>query len=223
MVKASGRFRNRKLGFKTRIALAIGVSDFEEDPLDDIEIEDEKAQKGVETGVDKDEEGEVHLQAVIASAAAYVAKATGGATKSVDRAFIPTPDSAGTIDEALYKQLYTKGYTDPITYIRFSDTVEDVIHGAVDYTMDEDDEDWLEAFNAALNAKSSAGGSPRSRKGRPDQPKAEPSDDKAADLAPISEDDFERVMEVLEKTTDRKAPMAHVVSYRPGRAGQAVY
>ncbi|KAM0792558.1 hypothetical protein ACM66B_005223 [Microbotryomycetes sp. NB124-2] len=195
MVKATGRFRNRKLGFKTRLALAVGVSDFEEDPLDEFEVEDEKGHKAVETGVDKDEEGEVHLQAVIASAAAYVAKATGGATSKVDKAFIPTPDSTGTIDDAEYRRLYSKGYVDPVTYIRFSDTVEDVIQGAVDYTMDEDDEDWLEAYNRSV-AKSHG--------------KASPGEGGATGFGPISEDDFERVMEMLEKTSDKKAPMAHV-------------
>ncbi|KAK4053156.1 Enhancer of polycomb-like protein 1 [Microbotryomycetes sp. JL201] len=196
MVKATGRFRNRKLGFKTRLALAIGVSDFEEDPLDEFEIEDEKGHKAVETGVDKDEEGEVHLQAVIASAAAYVAKATGGATSKVDRAFIPTPDSTGTIPDAEYRRLYSKGYVDPVTYIRFSDTVEDVIQGAVDYTMDEDDEDWLEEYNKSVTKSNGKSVDSNSRD--------------ETGFGPISEDDFERVMEMLEKTTDKKAPMAHV-------------
>ncbi|KAK4058596.1 Enhancer of polycomb-like protein 1 [Microbotryomycetes sp. JL221] len=196
MVKAAGRFRNRKLGFKTRLALAIGVSDFEEDPIDEFEFDDEKGSKAVETGVDKDEEGEVHLQAVIASAAAYVAKATGGATTKVDRAFIPTPDSTGTIDEKSYRELYTRGYTDPVTYIRFSDTVEDVIRGAVDYTMDEDDEDWLEAHNKSVTKSKTKD--------------ATDTGDKPASFGPIAEDDFERVMEMMEKTCDKKAPMAHV-------------
>lgn len=228
MPKASGRFRNRKLGFKSRIALAIGVDEFEEDPLEELDFEDDKAQKKVETGVDKDEEGEVHLQAVIASSAA-AATARSSSTKASDRAFIPTPDSTGTIDDIVFRELYRTGYVDPYTYIRFSDTVEDTTTGAVEYTMDEDDEDWLEAYNAkfkagAKRAHTPSGGSasmpddsPNGRSARKlknEKARGGVSEDKSssAEPGPISEDDFERVMEVMERTTDKKAPMAHVVS-----------
>lgn len=159
MAKGSGRFRNRKLGFKTRINVEVGVV-IEEDPLDiDLDLEDDKGHKGVETGVDKDEEGEVHLQAVIASTAAYVARNTSASGRSsvsssaaADKgkkpeASIPTRGSV-KIPEDEYRQLYDPGYSVPVSYIRFSDTVEDVITGAYNYTMDEDDEDWLEDFNA---------------------------------------------------------------------------
>lgn len=216
MAKGSGRFRNRKLGFKSRILLQIGVVDFEEDPHDaELEFEDEKASKGVDTGVDKEEEGEIHLQAVIASSSASVSRNGGTSTTSAKaaRAFIPTPDSAGTIDEATFSELYPKGYVDPITYIRFSDTVEDATTGAVEYTMDEDDEDWLEAYNASLSSsgkaksQTAAEDSPR-RKGKgADKIK----EDKSEEPSPISEDDFEQVMQLFEKVTEEKAPMAHVV------------
>lgn len=217
MAKGSGRFRNRKLGFKSRILLQIGVVDFEEDPLDaELEFEDEKASKGVETGVDKEEEHELHLQAVIASSSASVSRPGGSATSvKAARAFIPTPDSAGTIDETTFRELYPKGYVDPVTYIRFSDTVEDATTGAVEYTMDEDDEEWLEAYNASLlpggkvKAGSSVEDSPR-RKSKAD--KVAKIEDKSTEPGPISEDDFEQVMELFEKTTELKAPMAHVVS-----------
>jgi enhancer of polycomb-like protein len=236
MAKGSGRFRNRKLGFKSRIAVRVGVVDFEEDPLleGELEFEDEKDGKGVDTGVDKEEEGEVHLQAVIASSTASVSRTTTGAgassssssssSKPVAKAFIPTPDSAGTIDDATFSQLYPKGYTDPITYIRFSDTVEDATIGAVEYTMDEDDEDWLEAYNAsfapgakprgaaAVEDNSANGRAARDRKGKGEKARTEKGDEKGGEVGPISEDDFERVMELFEKVTDQKAPMAHVVS-----------
>lgn len=217
MAKGSGRFRNRKLGFKSRILLQIGVVDFEEDPLDaELEFEDEKASKGVETGVDKEEEHELHLQAVIASSNASVSRPAGSSAKAkAARVFIPTPESAGTIDETTFRELYPKGYVDPVTYIRFSDTVEDATTGAVEYTMDEDDEEWLEAYNASLlpGGKAKAGGSvedsPR-RKSKAD--KVAKVEDKSTEPGPISEDDFEQIMELFEKTTELKAPMAHVVS-----------
>ncbi|GAA5835490.1 hypothetical protein JCM11251_005250 [Rhodosporidiobolus azoricus] len=231
MAKGSGRFRNRKLGFKTRINVEIGVV-IEEDPLDEhLDVEDEKGRKGPETGVDKDEEGEVHLQAVIASTAAYVASSSSStsaldpkgkkkASSQAGHVYIPTRSCVQIPDEE-YRALYKSGYVDPFSYIRFSDTVEDCIKGAVAYTMDEDDEDWLEDFNAQFSgendkAKASStadeetGGRGARVKGKAaDEPSA--SSSSASDLpGPLSEDDFELIMEVFELVTDAKAPMAHV-------------
>ncbi|GAA5959561.1 hypothetical protein JCM21900_003197 [Sporobolomyces salmonicolor] len=248
MAKGSGRFRNRKLGFKTRINVEVGVV-IDEDPLDaDLDVEDDKAHKGVETGVDKDEEGEVHLQAVIASTAAYVAKntAAGSSSSSVDKgkrptsAYIPTR-STTTIPDAEFRALYKPGYVDPVSYIRFSDTVEDTTVGAVAYTMDEDDEDWLEDFNAQFEeggaagtrdkgngpADTAAGDEAETPSGRGARVKGKAAAaaaggaevsiagteglaDQPSPTEPLSEDDFERIMETFELITDEKAPMAHV-------------
>lgn len=271
MAKSSGRFRNRKLGFKTRINVEIGVV-IEEDPLevDGLELEDGEGihdrgggggghghggsagggsnrdkQKGIQTGVDKDEEGEVHLQQVIASTAAYVARNTtaGGSSSSSSSssaaaaangkkpasAYIPTRSST-TLPDGEYTALYKPGYVDPISYIRFSDTVEDTTRGAVNYTMDEDDEDWLEDFNepfAAAAAKSDKGKA-KERDGDKDsqQPVVVEAYDAFADAGKcldelsdpkkaLSEDDFEKIMELFEQVTDEKAPMAHVVRLLP--------
>ncbi|GAA5877392.1 hypothetical protein JCM1840_006086 [Sporobolomyces johnsonii] len=245
MAKGSGRFRNRKLGFKTRISVEVGVV-IEEDPLDaDLDVEDDKAHKGMETGVDKDEEGEVHLQAVIASTAAYVAKNTTAGSSSLDKgkkpasAYIPTRSST-TIPDDEYRALYKPGYVDPVSYIRFSDTVEDTTFGAVGYTMDEDDEDWLEDFNAQFEEGGAAGARDKG-KGKADPAAADEAEtpsgrgarvkgkaaaaaggadvrikgaegleDQPSPTEPLSEDDFERIMEAFEIVTDEKAPMAHV-------------
>ncbi|KDE06922.1 hypothetical protein MVLG_02809 [Microbotryum lychnidis-dioicae p1A1 Lamole] len=252
MVKSSGRFRNRKLGFKSRISIVLGVDHFDEDPLEDLDFEEDPKGKSVETGVDKDEEGEVHLQAVIAASAAAAAASTtnsnsatpGGASSSnssssgratkdnqdankggrgdkseaqKDKAYIPTPDAHGAIDNELFYQLYPKSWTDPMTYIRFSDTVEDTTKGAINYTMDEDDEDWLEAYNkrVGLTTRSestedpASASTPSSRRKGKDKVKAEDSKDDATAATTISEDDFERVMELLEQLADQKAPIAH--------------
>lgn len=259
MAKGSGRFRNRKLGFKTRINVEVGVV-IEEDPIDiDLDIEDDKGHKGVETGVDKDEEGEVHLQAVIASTAAYVARTSSASGRSdkgkKPEASIPTRGSV-KIPEEEYKTLYEPGYSNPVSYIRFSDTVEDVITGAFNYTMDEDDEDWLEDYNAQFEAgvdgskpkasTSAAAASPNGAGGIDDDTHGTPAGRGArtkgksvdrsgppmpstshgtglgleslpAPTSPLSEDDFEEIMELLETVTDQKAPMAHVnVSLLPG-------
>ncbi|SCV67942.1 BQ2448_63 [Microbotryum intermedium] len=255
MVKSSGRFRNRKLGFKSRISIVLGVDRFDEDPVEDLDFEEDPKGKSVETGVDKDEEGEVHLQAVIAASATAAVASTansnaatpGGASSSSssssgratkddqdtnkggrgdksseghkdNKAYIPTPDAHGAIDNELFYQLYPKGWNDPVTYIRFSDTVEDTTMGATNYTMDEDDEDWLEAYNKRLGLAaqsdsadgSGSGLTPNSRRKGKDKAKAEDSKEDATAATTISEDDFERVMELLEQLADQKAPMAHV-------------
>lgn len=268
MAKGSGRFRNRKLGFKTRINVEVGVV-IEEDPIDvDLDIEDDKGHKGVETGVDKDEEGEVHLQAVIASTAAYMARnaaasgsSSGGGGRSdkgkKPEASIPTRGSV-KIPEEEYRHLYEPGYTIPVSYIRFSDTVEDCIKGAYYYTMDEDDEDWLEDYNAQFDAGPKPKGAPAAvpstsssasttngieddavsgrgarskgkavdRNGGGPSPSGASTSNGTAGLglealpdptSPLSEDDFELVMEVFETVTDQRAPMTHVnLSLLPG-------
>lgn len=272
----STRFRNRKINFKTRIAVRIGNNavDFEEDVTGEgegeVEFEEDKkghgAGAGVDTGVDKEEEGEVHLQAVLASSSASVSRAaySGNATtgtsgtrsttnlssapsspaKAAPKAFIPTPDSTGIIELELYQRLYRPGaYVDPVTNIRFSDTVEDAQVGTVGYTMDEDDEDWLEIYNrqllsnaagaitssngngeikplepsnsitnGALPSPNARSGSGRDRKGKGEKGK-EKMEEKVEVIAsgPMSDDQFEEVMEFFEVTTEQKAPMAHVV------------
>ncbi|BGP18848.1 hypothetical protein JCM10213_003503 [Rhodosporidiobolus nylandii] len=207
MAKGSGRFRNRKLGFKTRIAVEVGVV-IEDDPLEELAVdavEDDKGRKGPETGVDKDEEGEVHLQAVIASTAAAVSRA--GDKGKAKQAYIPTRATATVeISDEEYYNLHKRGYTDPFSYIRFSDTVEDCVRSgcAASYTMDEDDEDWLEDFNARVAAQAAKG------KQVATSAAAAGAEKEAKGLAPLSEDDFELVMEAFELGTDQKAPMAHV-------------
>lgn len=266
MAKGSGRFRNRKLGFKTRINVEIGVV-IEEDPLevDGLDLEDgegihdrggsnsqsnstsggggngggggnQKQPKGIQTGVDKDEEGEVHLQQVIASTAAYVARnvvpgsssssSSGGAgggggavQKKPASAYIPTRSST-TLPEEEFKRLYKTGYVDPISYIRFSDTVEDTTKGAVGYTMDEDDEDWLEEFNERFQCTSREKGKEKEdgQEGLEGEGEYDAFEDAGKCLDELSEpkkglseDDFEKIVELFESVTEEKAPMAHVV------------
>lgn len=261
----STRFRNRKINFKTRLQVRTGsaISSYDEEDGGDGEVEFEEDKhgnrKGLETGVDKEEEGEVHLQAVLASSSASVtgsriasgsghhSNRSGGSliisTAPRPKAFIPTPDSTGTIDPDLFKRLYPSAvYVDPSSYIKFSDTVEEAQTGAVAYTMDEDDEDWLETFNATFastaapvrasspsasglaahaasspvststlpsTTESSAVGGKSKRKG--DKGKGVEEKGKEVAVGPITDDEFEAVMELFERITEQKAPMAHVV------------
>lgn len=112
----------------------------------------------VETGVDKEEEREHHLQAVISASAAALqrnslgrsftgaAGASGAGPSKPVVAHIPTPDATGVVTD--YELLYPhNAYVDPHGYNRFSATVEETM--GIAYTMDEEDEDWLEDYNLA--------------------------------------------------------------------------
>ncbi|KAL8287001.1 hypothetical protein RQP46_004007 [Phenoliferia psychrophenolica] len=255
MAKASTRFRNRKINFKTRITVRVGshALDYDDDGNDgEVEFEEDKSgsQGGagtVDTGVDKEEEGEVHLQAALASSTASVTRqpsfATGGSSsrggpsspaKVAPKAFIPTPDSRGTIDDATFDALYPpNSWVDPVTYVRFSDTVEDAQIGAANYNMDDDDEDWLEQHNAQAgppttaqqpengkapldpvpNGTTTPGRGARDRKGKGTEKNGKderPPHNTILVGGPIGEDDFELIMETFERLTEEKAPMAHV-------------
>lgn len=91
----------------------------------------------VDTGVDKNEEDERHLQAVLSASASAVPKA-----KQQD-AYIPTPPASKKWKE--YKQFYTTGWIETESYIRSSATVEDA-EGNV-YNMDEVDSEYLDSIN----------------------------------------------------------------------------
>lgn len=79
-----------------------------------------------------------------------------------------------------YDELYSLPYQLPNSYTRFSSTVEDEIKGAT-YDMTEEDDVFLKAFN--------------SKRPAPQQ---------------LSEDDFERILEVFEETASYLTPFAAV-------------
>lgn len=198
----------------------------------------------VETGVDKDEEGELHLQAVISASAAALqrtsrAPGSGGAFIKAPVAHIPTPDATGLV--ANYQDFYKHNiYTDPSAHIRFGDTVEETM--GIAYTMDEEDADWLESHNATLATSKNGSGDGETTKSLgsagaqqslvannghypPLQPingyKSSQNTSRGRDkvretdstlqVNPISEDDFELVMDLFERATDRKTPTLHLV------------
>jgi enhancer of polycomb-like protein len=79
-----------------------------------------------------------------------------------------------------YDDLYSLPFQKPNSYIRFSQTVEECI--GCQYDMTEDDDAFLKSYNQKLGAAS----------------------------AQLSEDDFERLMEVFEETAYIKAPFASI-------------
>ncbi|KAK4543138.1 hypothetical protein LTR36_005916 [Oleoguttula mirabilis] len=171
--------RQRKLNTKQGLRI-IRESEIEEQADD----EGQRHIQQVETGVEKGEEIEYHLQAVInaSNAAALGAKPAGA------QSYIPTPE-ASRAKGVKYDELYPKVFKEPATYIRFSSTVEDCI--PVAYCMNDNDA----AFLSKLNDGKDADG--RDRKG-------------ADKLSQCSEDTFEEVMNFFEETSARMQPFANV-------------
>ncbi|KAF9583961.1 Enhancer of polycomb-like protein 1 [Lunasporangiospora selenospora] len=134
MKNVGARFRNRKINNKQllRVYRASEIPDLDES------LSLQRSIPQTETGVDKEEESEHHLQAAIS--ASNLSTTTG----EVTALYIPTPDASRKIEN--YRQFYTKTFTEPSTLIRFSSTVEDCI--GCPYNMDHDDEKWLVDFNA---------------------------------------------------------------------------
>ncbi|KAJ5166367.1 Enhancer of polycomb-like protein 1 [Penicillium canariense] len=129
-----GRTRPKKLTSKASIPI---VREHEIDALDD---EIQSALQQIETGVEKAEESEFHLQAAINAAAQG---------KDND-AHIPTREVITS--DIQYAKLYPPLFSQPATYIRFSSTVEDCC--GCPYNMNEEDDAWLKNFNSKRDASS---------------------------------------------------------------------
>ncbi|KAL8665849.1 MAG: hypothetical protein Q9202_001972 [Teloschistes flavicans] len=130
-VAGSARFRQRKLTTKQTLQI------LRENDIDVIDDDGQRNVPKVETGVEKGEEIEHHLQAALS---ASQAAAIGG---KVAQIYIPTPD---TIQSSIqYERLYPLHFPQPATYIRFSSTVEDCC--GCPYDMDDEDAAFLKSLN----------------------------------------------------------------------------
>ncbi|KAI2487864.1 Enhancer of polycomb protein [Pyrenophora tritici-repentis] len=134
--RATGqRFRQRKLSTKQNLPV---VREHEVEQLADDDAS--RHIPKVETGVEKGEEIEHHLQAVISAAQAAAQGSTGG---KIAQLYIPTPDAVAS--NLQYEDVYPKRFTQPATYIRFSSTVEDT--SGCPYCMTSDDVAFLKSYN----------------------------------------------------------------------------
>ncbi|TKA76585.1 hypothetical protein B0A55_04051 [Friedmanniomyces simplex] len=172
---AARTVRQRKLNPKQGLRI-IRESDIEEQ-LDD---ESQRQVYHGETGVEKAEEIEYHLQAVINASNST----TLGARAK--QSYIPTPDVVRA-KGVKYDDLYPKVFKEPATYIRFGSTVEDSV--GVAYCMNDADIEFL----ARLNDGKDIDG--RDRKDK---------------LSQCPEDTFEEVMNFFEDTSARLQPYANV-------------
>ncbi|PYH88547.1 enhancer of polycomb-like protein 1 [Aspergillus ellipticus CBS 707.79] len=127
-----GRTRPKKLTSKASIPIV------REDEIDLIDDEIQNALQQIETGVEKAEESEFHLQVAINAAA----------QGKVNDAHIPTPETL--LSNLRYDELYPPIFSQPATYIRFSATVEDCC--GAPYCLDEEDDVFLKIFNQKRDA-----------------------------------------------------------------------
>ncbi|KAF9884355.1 Enhancer of polycomb-like protein 1 [Aspergillus nanangensis] len=129
-----GRTRPKKLTSKASIPVV------REHEIDLIEDEIQNGLQQIETGVEKAEESEFHLQAAISATA----------QGKVNEANIPTPETV--LSNLRYDKLYPPTFSQPATYIRFSSTVEDCC--GCPYNMTEEDDVFLKIMNQKRGASS---------------------------------------------------------------------
>ncbi|KAG7863068.1 hypothetical protein KL939_000387 [Ogataea angusta] len=135
---AGARFRQRKISVKQTLQV------WKQRDIPDLELaEQQRDLQQIETGVEKGEEEEHHLQKVINASAAKIQG------RKVEQVYIPTPDASKVWADA--DKYYKDEFVPPASYIKFSATVEDV--SGCPYCMDEEDEKFLEKMNSTLDNK----------------------------------------------------------------------
>ncbi|SPO21788.1 related to EPL1 - Component of histone H4/H2A acetyltransferase complex [Ustilago trichophora] len=223
----SSRVRNKKLSYRQKLCVQRGshllnaATSVVAGP--EPEFEGQEAAQDSNLGVDASEISEHHLQAALSSN--QLATSEGNALAETAKAAysIPVPDAHGTLSNAEFSQLYPPGvYSDPVTYIRFSDTVEDCIHGP-SYNMDEDDQDWLETRNAkaqeALTAAirntktgplASSGGKGKAKEKLREEAIEKLVAENQGSYRLLSEEQFEMIMTVFEQVTTEQVPFLHL-------------
>ncbi|OAA64611.1 histone acetyltransferase complex component [Niveomyces insectorum RCEF 264] len=122
---ATRKVRYKKLSIKTALPV------LREDQVDPSEYEALTTETQIATGVEQGEENEYHLQVAL----------QGSAAAAVKEIPVPPPLESD-ID---YDALYARKFTQPVNYIRFSQTVEECI--GCQYDMTEEDDEFLQAYN----------------------------------------------------------------------------
>ncbi|EJD39969.1 hypothetical protein AURDEDRAFT_187187 [Auricularia subglabra TFB-10046 SS5] len=200
MARDKPRARGTRMTNKTRLHVLLG----DHEGVEPIPIEDdEEAVRGLSTaGVDADDANEHHLQAVLSAAAlkqqalhatrttrSHAASSNDAQASSSLNVAIPIPAANGVAENV--ETLYPSGvFKEPVTMIRFSDTVEECIQDGLTgenatYYIDDDDEGWLMRY---ASRKSKGKGKEKEEDGTP---------------ASISIDEFELVMGMFERHVAR--------------------
>ena len=134
------RFRQRKISTKSTLRIytkdqlpSLDKNELEPSQVHNLKSSDATQSRGVDTGVDKSEEDEIHLQQVINAAQQALLSNTETST-----VYIPTPNASRIWPDA--STYYKQKFQEPHLLIKFSFTVEDAV--GVGYNMDEEDEDF---------------------------------------------------------------------------------
>ncbi|CDW98195.1 hypothetical protein [Sporisorium scitamineum] len=223
----SSRVRNKKLSYRQKLCVQRGshllnaATSVVAGP--EPEFEGQEHAQDSNLGVDANEISEHHLQAALSSNQLATSEGNTAAETAKAAYSIPVPDAHGTLSNVEFSQLYPSGvYSDPVTYIRWSDTVEDCIKGP-SYNMDEDDQDWLETRNAKAqedlatairNAKSGplagAGGKGKAKEKLREEAIEKLVSENQGSYRVLSEDHFEMIMTVFEQVTSEQVPFLHL-------------
>lgn len=205
---AGARFRQRKISVKVSLPIFnqkdVSGGELELEPSQLHHLNAGAAQQprdlhAIETGVDKNEEDEVHLQQVINAAqrvllGASDSKDDKGLASSV---YIPTPDASKLWKDAP-KYYNDPSFIEPESYIKFSATVEDTL--GVEYNMDEVDEEF---FNNTLIKEYPK---PQKKTDKRKSEKDSPSDSSLDESKVCTELEFETLCDKFEKTIEEKQP-----------------
>lgn len=197
---SGARFRQRKISVKVALPiynqkdLVGGDAELEPSQLHHLNASSSQQPRdmhSIETGVDKNEEDEVHLQQVInAAQRVLLGSIKDEKDKKDSSVYIPTPDASKLWKDAS-KYYNDNSFVEPESYIKFSATVEDTL--GVEYNMDEEDEEF---FKNVLTKEY-----PKSNK------KTEKKKDSNGDeTRPCSEIECEIVLDRFEKTIEEKQP-----------------
>ncbi|ESK91729.1 4 histone acetyltransferase subunit [Moniliophthora roreri MCA 2997] len=213
------RNRNR-INNKTRLKIVHGNLDT--DPI--IPDEDEEKNRLLQSvaGVDQEDANEHHLQQVLSEAAQRNQsshRSTRGPEKEkkeeAPAAYIPTPDSTGVVDN--HEQLYPPNrWKDPASYIFSTSTVEDSANASLangfTYYMDERDAEWLAKNNEEARGEGTSAQGAVSPSGTRVSARSAKSKGKEPDSPQpvvMTEDEFELVVGLYEKTTHEKTEFLH--------------
>lgn len=202
---AGARFRQRKISVKVSLPIYnqkdVSGPESELEPSQLHHLSAGAAQQprdlhAIETGVDKNEEDEVHLQQVINAAQRVLMGSLKDDSKSGDTkteaatVYIPTPDASKLWKDA--SKYYSDSlFVEPESYIKFSATVEDTL--GVEYNMDERDEEFFKKVLLKQYPKKPA------KKNDKSPPNEE-------DTRLCTELEFETICDKLEKTIEEKQP-----------------
>lgn len=206
---AGARFRQRKISVKVSLPIFnqkdLSGGELELEPSQLHHLNSGAAQQprdlhAIETGVDKNEEDEVHLQQVINAAQRVLlgsSDAKGDLKGLAPAVYIPTPDASKLWKDA--SQFYNDPtFVEPESYIKFSATVEDTL--GVEYNMDEVDEEFYK--NVLLKEYQKPQKKPENKKSEKDAA----FDSASEDTTPCTELEFETLCDKFEKTIEEKQP-----------------